>query len=102
MRRQSTAHVLAAPSLPNDETALSPDELEALGLPPANTLRWDTKRKAKVVNAVCAGHLSLERACDIYAMSVDEFLSWQSLLERYGAKALMATRVKEYRTKRAS
>jgi hypothetical protein len=75
-------------------------EAEYLNLPSPDTQRWDTKRKAQVVNAVCAGHLSLDRACEIYAMSVDEFLSWQSLLERYGAKGLMATRIKEYRAKR--
>jgi hypothetical protein len=66
-------------------------------LPSPNTQRWDTKRKAQVVEAVRSGRLSLETACEIYAMSVDEFLAWQSLLDRHGAKGLMATRVKEYR-----
>jgi len=66
-------------------------------LPSPNTQRWDTKRKAQVVKAVRSGHLTLDGACDIYAMSVDEFLSWQSLFDRHGAKGLMATRVKEYR-----
>jgi len=66
-------------------------------LPSPHTKRWDTKSKAQVVEAVRKGSLSLECACEIYAMSVDEFLNWQSLLDRYGKKGLMATRVKQYR-----
>lgn len=71
------------------------------GLPSPNTRRWDTKRKAQVVEAVRAGLISLERACQVYAMSVDEFIAWQSALDRFGAKGLMATRVKEFRQRRA-
>lgn len=70
-------------------------------LPSPNTRRWDTKRKAQVVEAVRAGRITLERACQVYAMSVDEFLGWQSALDRFGAKGLMATRVKEFRQRRA-
>lgn len=69
-------------------------------LPPANTRRWDTKRKAQIVEAVRSGRITLDRACQIYAMSMDEFLTWQSLFDRYGAKGLMATRVKEFRDRR--
>ena len=69
-------------------------------LPSPDTRRWDTKRKAQVVEAVRCGRITLDQACAIYAMSVDEFLAWQSLLDRYGAKGLMATRVKEYRVRR--
>ena len=69
-------------------------------LPSPDTLRWDTKRKAQVVDAVRCGRLTLEQACHIYAMSVDEFLAWQSLFDRYGTKGLMATRAKEFRERR--
>lgn len=69
-------------------------------LPSPNTRRWDTKRKAQVVEAVRNGRITIEQACDIYAMSMDELLTWQSLFDRHGAKGLMATRVKEYRTQR--
>lgn len=74
------------------------DELS--GLPSPQTRRWDTKRKAQVVEAVRTGRLTLDRACEIYAMSVDEYLGWQSLFDRYGSKGLMATRVKEFRSRR--
>jgi len=83
--------VASAPLTPEDDLS---------GLPSPKTRRWDTKRKAQVVEAVRTGRLTLDRACEIYAMSVDEFLAWQSLFDRYGAKGLMATRVKEYRSRR--
>jgi len=70
------------------------------GLPSPQTRRWDIKRKAQVVNAVRTGRLTLDRACKIYTMSVDEFIGWQSLFDRYGPKGLMATRVKEFRARR--
>lgn len=83
---------------------LASTKTEASGIPadlPApDTQRWDTKRKAQVVDAVRCGRLTLEQACEIYAMSVDEFLGWQSLFDRYGTKGLMATRVKEFRERR--
>lgn len=88
------AHATYAPTQPRD----AEDDLS--DLPSPNTRRWDTKRKADVVEAVRRGRVTLERACAIYAMSVDEFLGWQSLFDRYGAKGLMATRVKEYRDRR--
>lgn len=69
-------------------------------LPAPDTQRWDTKRKAQVVAAVRNGQITIEQACDIYAMSMDELLTWQSLFDRYGAKGLMATRVKEFRSQR--
>lgn len=69
-------------------------------LPSPDTIRWDIKCKAQVVNAVRNGHLSLDQACETYAMSVDEFLAWQSLFDQYGPKGLMATRVKELRDRR--
>ena len=77
------------------EAALS--ALDLSDLPSPDTQRWDSKRKAQVVEAVRTGRLSLDQACEVYAMSVDELSSWQRLLERHGAKGLMATRVKEYR-----
>jgi len=42
--------------------------------------------------------LSLEDACERYTLSVEEFLSWQELIDRHGVRALRATRVKDYRT----
>lgn len=67
-------------------------------LPPPGTRRWVMRRKAEVVAAVRNGVLSLEDACERYTLSVEEFLSWQELIDRHGVRALRATRVKDYRT----
>ena len=66
-------------------------------LPPPGTKRWVIRRKAELVAAVRGGLLSLEEACDRYTLTVDEFLSWQRSIERYGLPGLRATRVQDYR-----
>ena len=69
-------------------------------LPGPETKRWVVRRKAEVVMAVRAGLLTLEEACQRYSLSVEEFLSWQSLVERHGMRGLRTTRLKEYRSKK--
>ncbi len=66
-------------------------------MPPPNTKRWVIRRKAAVVGAVRAGLLTLEDACKRYHLSVEEFLSWQRLIERHGLPGLRATRLQDYR-----
>jgi hypothetical protein len=66
-------------------------------LPPHNTKRWVVRRKAEVVAAVRHGLLSLEEACKRYTLSIDEFLSWQRLMEAHGVRGLRATKVQTYR-----
>lgn len=66
-------------------------------LPPPETKRWVSRRKAEVVAAVRHGLLSLEDACRRYNLSVEEFLSWQRLIERHGLPGLRATRLQDYR-----
>ena len=66
-------------------------------LPAPGTKRWVVRRKAEVVAAVRAGLISLEDACKRYTLSVEEFASWQTLVDRYGVRGLRATRVQEYR-----
>jgi len=51
-------------------------------LPSPQTTRWVIRRKAEVVAAVHGGLLSLDGACERYALSVEEFLSWQHAIER--------------------
>lgn len=69
-------------------------------LPPANTKRWVVKRKAVVVFAVRAGLLTLEQACERYSLSVEEFMSWQRLIESHGMRGLRTTRLQQYRNSR--
>ena len=66
-------------------------------LPPTNTKRWVLRRKADVVAAVRGGLLSLEEACERYTLTVDEFLSWQRSIDRFGLPGLRATRIQDYR-----
>ena len=47
--------------------------------------------------AVRGGLLSLEEACKRYTLTIDEFLSWQHAIDRYGLPGLRATRVQDYR-----
>ena len=69
-------------------------------LPPPNTKRWVTRRKAQVVSAVENGSISLQHACERYSLSVEEFLSWQRAIEEHGLRGLRATRVQQYRANR--
>lgn len=66
-------------------------------LPAPNTKRWVIRRKAQVVVAVRSGIISLNDACRRYNLSIEEFLSWQRLIDRHGIGGLRATRVQQYR-----
>ena len=69
-------------------------------LPPPDTRRWVTRRKAQVVSAVEVGLLPLREACDRYALSIEEFLSWQNAVARYGLAGLRVTAAQEHRRQR--
>jgi hypothetical protein len=66
-------------------------------LPAPKTKRWVIRRKAEVVAGVRGGLLSLDEACSRYSLTVDEFRSWQRLLENYGVQGLRTTKIKKYR-----
>jgi hypothetical protein len=66
-------------------------------LPPPNTKRWVTRRKAVIVNAVRAGMISLEEVCRRYELSVEEFLAWQRAIDTHGVPGLRVTRLQIYR-----
>jgi hypothetical protein len=67
-------------------------------LPPPNTKRWVMRRKAEVVAGVRCGLISLDEACRRYTLSVEEFLSWQRLIDSHGVRGLRATRLQDYRS----
>lgn len=66
-------------------------------LPPPETRRWVIRRKAEVVAGVRNGLISLEDACNRYKLSVEEFLSWQRLIDQHGMRGLRTTRLQQYR-----
>ena len=86
-------------TLPPRRFAVGPDgaPLSMADLPPADTKRWVVRRKAVVVCAVRCGLLSLDEACARYNLSMDEFISWQSMIVKHGMKGLRATHVQTYR-----
>ena len=79
----------------------SGEPLTLASLPPTTTRRWVIRRKAEVVAAVRGGLLSLEEACDRYHLSVEEFVSWQRMIESHGLMGLRTTRVQDYRRNEA-
>lgn len=68
-------------------------------LPPPDTRRWVTRRKAEVVAAVALGLLTLDEACARYALTAEELASWQRLVAAHGVRGLRVTRLKDYRTR---
>ncbi len=66
-------------------------------LPSPNLKRWITWRKAEVVAAVRAGLIGLDEACTRYGITIEEFLSWQRLLDEHGLHGLRVTRLQDYR-----
>ena len=71
-------------------------------LPPPDTKRWGIRRKAIIVAAVRSGLISFEDACRRYTLSVEEFVTWQRLIEKYGVLGLRTTRVQHYRDYRSA
>lgn len=90
LRRKDVSYVRGA-----DGNPLTPSDL-----PPQNTKRWVSSRKALVVLAVESGLLSLDQACTRYTLTVDEFLGWQAAIQNFGPPALRVTRLQVYRGRR--
>ena len=70
-------------------------------LPPPGTQRWVVRRKAEVVAGVCGGLISLNEALKRYNLTIDEFRSWQRLLDSHGLDGLRTTQLKKYRQSKA-
>ncbi len=66
-------------------------------LPPTDTVRWVASRKIIVLAAIDAGSLSIEEACLMYRLSIEEIASWSRLTELHGIDGLKISRLGEYR-----
>ena len=73
------------------------EDLTLDNLPPPETTRWVSRRKAQVVAAVRGGLLTPEEACTRYRMDLEEFANWQRLFDRVGVPGLRTTRIQQYR-----
>jgi len=79
-------------NFPGNETPPS-----TIDLPPPDTKRWVTRRKAVLVNAVRTGVISLEEVCRRYELSLEEFLAWERAIDTHGVPGLRVTRLQIYR-----
>ena len=59
--------------------------------------RWTAQRKASVIKAVRGGWVPIEDVCQLYSLSVDEFLAWERDIDRHGLAGLHAKRLRFYR-----
>lgn len=82
---------------PNYVIGPNGDVVTLADLPSPMTTRWVIRRKAEVVLAVHAGMLSLDEACERYRLTVEEFMSWKTAVERHGLLALRTTQLQQYR-----
>jgi len=81
------------------KTVIGPEgePLTVESLPSRATTRWVARRKAQVVAAVKGGLLSIDEVCDRYALTIEEYASWQRALERSGLAGLRITKLQSYR-----
>lgn len=80
-------------AMQNGNQRTGSSEQEQLGdLPPPDTRRWVARRKAQVASAVQSGRLSVDEACRIYKLTLEELTSWQRTLGQFGVRGLQATR----------
>jgi hypothetical protein len=85
--------------LGNVGSADNPNNADAFGsMPELPSLgrRWTVRRKAAVIEAVRGG-VPIEEACQLYKLSVDEFLAWERDIDRHGLHGLRSTRYQIYR-----
>ena len=84
---------------PRIKYVIGPDgsPLTVADLPPPETRRWVIRRKAEVIAAIRGGLLSIEEACERYALTIEEILSWQVSIDRHGLAGLRTTRIQHYR-----
>ena len=64
---------------------------------PSGSERWTIQRKAAVIKAVRGGWVPIEEVCQLYTLSVDEFLAWERDIDRFGVYGLRSTRYQIYR-----
>jgi hypothetical protein len=89
--------MMTSPALARRVLAPDGTVLTLANLPPPDAQRWVASRKAIVVAAVRGGLLSMSDACARYRLTTEEFLSWQTQVDRNGLQGLRTTRIQEYR-----
>ena len=70
---------------------------DPIDLPPPDTKRWVTRRKAMIIKAVRSGAVNLEEVCRTYELSLDQFIAWERAIDTHGIPGLRVTRLQIYR-----
>ena len=99
-QRERTPLLAVADKLPSGGANSHGNPMSMGDLPPSDTVRWTVRRKAAVVEAIRAGVITTEQACERYALSVEEFLSWQRQIDSHGLRGLRSTKIQDYRPDR--
>jgi hypothetical protein len=77
---------------------IAPKQRETnLELPPPDTKRWSSRRKAAVVVATRTGILSRMEACKRYLLSDEELAGWEVAFDRRGIPGLRSASLHLYR-----
>jgi hypothetical protein len=66
-------------------------------LPPTDTKRWSSRRKAAVVVATRTGVLSRMEACQRYMLSDEELADWEVAFDRRGIPGPRSASLHHYR-----
>ncbi|MFK5997902.1 MAG: DUF1153 domain-containing protein [Rhodobacterales bacterium] len=82
---------------PNFVTLPDGRKLTRSDLPPVSTKRWVASRKACVILAVETGLIKKQEACEMYAISQEEFNGWLNAVKSHGISALKTTKLQDYR-----
>jgi hypothetical protein len=64
-------------------------------LPSSWAVKWTARRKAAVVHAVHTGLLNLDEASARYALSSEEFRSWEVMLDGFDQTTLPCRRTRQ-------
>ena len=88
-----------SPSIHNENASAAPssESFEQVPELPKPNQRWTIRRKAAVLDAVRGRWLPIEEACEVYNISVDEFIAWERDLDHFGIPGLRSTRYQIYR-----
>jgi hypothetical protein len=76
--------------------ASKPGEAD-LVLPPPDTKRWSSRRKAAVVIATRMGIISRTEACQRYMLSDEELANWEAAFDERGIPGLRSASLHLYR-----
>ena len=57
----------------------------------------DDATQAAVIDAVRGGLVTIDEACRLYKLSLDEFVAWERDIDRNGVPGLRTTRYQIYR-----